>query len=183
MTGFSPISQKPKNTRYKEVCPWKFILCNTAWHWRKTEDPERPLSSTGEQQIRASAKAIRKMGLKFDLIITSTKKRSRQTAEIVAKTIGYPTESIIETDSVRPSALPQTTIDFIGQFKDKNSIFIAGHLPSLPKLASYLLSEGSEISIHFENGGLCCIAVEILSAGSGDLRYYTTPQQLQLIAG
>ena len=142
------------------------------------EDLERPLSPTGKAQIEKSAAAIRMMGLRFDLIIASTKKRSKQTADIVAKTIEYPVEAIVETESVKPTAPPKASIDFISQFRQKNSVLIAGHLPSLAKIASSLLTDDSEVSIRFENGGLCRIDIETLPAHNGVLRWYLTPEQL-----
>ncbi|MBU4211966.1 MAG: phosphohistidine phosphatase SixA [Kiritimatiellae bacterium] len=146
------------------------------------EDPERPLSSAGKVQIEKSAAAIRMMGLQFDVIIASTKKRSKQTAEIVAKVIEYHIESIVETETIKPSASPGSSLEFIGQFKQKNSVLIAGHLPSLAKIASMLLTQESEVAIQFENGGLCRIDVKTLPAHDGILRWYLTPEQLALIS-
>ena len=142
------------------------------------EDLERPLSPTGKAQIEKSAAAIRMMGLRFDLIIASTKKRSKQTADIVAKTVEYPVATIVETESVKPTAPPEASIDFISQFRQKNSVLIAGHLPSLAKIAASLLTDDSEVSIRFENGGLCRIDIETLPAHNGVLRWYLTPEQL-----
>ena len=43
----------------------------------KDEDPEEPLSREGEAQISVAAGAAKKIGLQFDVVIASTKKRSR----------------------------------------------------------------------------------------------------------
>ena len=40
----------------------------------KAKDPERPLSQQGLAQIETSARAIAKLGLRFDVIVASTKK-------------------------------------------------------------------------------------------------------------
>lgn len=146
------------------------------------EDPERPLSPSGKAQIEKSAAAIRVMGLRFDLIVASTKKRSKQTAHIVADAIGYPAGAVIETESVKPTAPPGESIDFISRFRQKNSILIAGHLPSLAKIASSLLAGNAEVAIRFENGGLCRIDIETLPAHNGVLGWYLTPAQLALIS-
>jgi len=129
------------------------------------QDPEEPLSHEGEAQITVAAGAAKKMGLQFEVVIASTKKRSRQTAEIVAGALGFPTEQIIETDKV-----------------SSKSVFIAGHLPSLAKLSSYLLTGGEGASIHFVRGGLGRIDLEALPNQGGELRWYLTPEQLNLIA-
>lgn len=147
----------------------------------EAEDPERPLSSAGRDQIETSAGAIRKMGLRFDAVVASTKKRSRQTAEIIAEAVGYPGESIVETESVKPSASPETALEYLAQFNDRNSVFIAGHLPSLTKLASSLLAKDSEVSIQFRNGGLCRIDAERLPAHNAVLQWCLTPDQLRVV--
>ena len=148
----------------------------------KDEDPEEPLSREGEAHISAAAGAAKKMGLQFDVVIASTKKRSRQTAEIVAGGLGFPTDQIIETDKVKAMTAPEETMDFLRQFENKKSIFIAGHLPSLAKLASYFLTGGESASIHFLRGGLGRIDLEAFPNKGGKLRWYLTPDQLNLIA-
>jgi phosphohistidine phosphatase SixA len=52
--------------------------------YAKDRDPERSLTPNGEDQIHSSGKALRKLGVDVDLIVSSPKKRARQTAEIVA---------------------------------------------------------------------------------------------------
>ena len=77
------------------------------------ENPDRPLSGAGISGIETAARAMAGMGLSFDLVISSRKQRSRQTAEIVAaerkghpllEAIGVPPGSVLIT----PSALMVT---------------------------------------------------------------------------
>ena len=48
-------------------------------------DAKRPLTVAGEKEMIVISKALRKMGVTFDVILTSPLKRARQTADIVAK--------------------------------------------------------------------------------------------------
>lgn len=148
----------------------------------KDEDPEEPLSREGEAQITAAAGAAKKMGLQFDVVIASTKKRSKQTAEMVTSVLGFPLDKIIETEKVKAMTPPEETIDFLRQFESSKSIFIAGHLPSLAKLASYFLTGDESVSIHFLRGGLGRIDLEAFPNKGAELRWYLTPDQLNLIA-
>jgi phosphohistidine phosphatase len=148
----------------------------------KDQDPEEPLSHEGEAQISVAAGAAKKMDLQFDAVIASTKKRSRQTAEIMAEALGFPTDQLIETEKVKAMTPPEETVDFLRQFENSKSIFIAGHLPSLAKLASYFLTGDESASIHFLKGGLCRIDLEGFPNEGGELRWYLTPDQLNLIA-
>jgi len=144
-------------------------------------DPERSLSPEGENQISASGQALQKMGIGFDLIVTSPKKRARQTAEIVARTVNYPVNDIETTETLQPTVPAQQAITFLTTHEDKRRVLLAGHLPSLGEIASRLLSEASSVSIRFEMGGVCRIDMDRLQVGAGQLRWYVTPDQLRLI--
>jgi len=61
-------------------------------------------------------------------------------------------------------------------------VLIVGHLPSVGEVASSLLTEGSKATIAFEMGGCCRIDVEELPTHAGQLKWYLTPDQLELIA-
>lgn len=149
----------------------------------KEENPEQPLSREGVAQIKASATALKKMGITFEVIIASTKKRSKQTAALVAEVTNYPYSDIVKTELAKPMTKAKETIDFLQQFVDEGPVLIAGHLPSLCEVASALLTDGSSVNIAFENGGLCRIDVSSLPTSAAELRYCLTADQLRLIAG
>ncbi|UCG11765.1 MAG: phosphohistidine phosphatase SixA [Deltaproteobacteria bacterium] len=147
----------------------------------KDEDPEESLSSDGQSQIAAAAQAIKRMGLDFDLIIASPKKRSRQTAAIVAEATGFPVENIVETELVKAMTPADETINYLKQFEDKEKVLIAGHLPSLAEVTSFLITSGSKATVQFERGGIGRIDVETLPSHEGKLRWYLAPEHLRLI--
>jgi phosphohistidine phosphatase len=148
----------------------------------KDEDPEEPLSPEGKKLVSKAARAIKKMGLKFDLIIASPKTRSQQTAALVAEAVGFPLEGIVETEKVKAMTPAEETIAYLAQFGEKDSILIAGHLPSLGEVTSALLTSGSKATIQFERGGIGRIDVDKLPTHEGKLLWYLTPAQLELIA-
>ena len=51
------------------------------------DDAERPLTPEGEAQQRQVCIAMKRLALKFDLVLSSPYERAKRTAEIVAKTI------------------------------------------------------------------------------------------------
>ncbi|OEU82780.1 MAG: phosphohistidine phosphatase SixA [Desulfobacterales bacterium S5133MH4] len=148
----------------------------------KEQDPEEGLGPEGEARISASGQALKKMGAAFDMILSSPKKRSRQTAAIVAQAVGFPLEKIIETKKVKAMAPPEETVQALSELSGAQRVLIAGHLPSVAEVASFLLTEGSKATVQFEMGGCCRIDVEELPTHSGRLRWYLTPAQLKLIA-
>jgi phosphohistidine phosphatase len=146
------------------------------------QDAERPLSAEGTAQVETAAEAIHRLRLHFDVMIASPKLRSRQTAAIVAARIGFPAHAIAETDLVTPSAPVDPALKYLAQFAAGETVFIAGHLPSLAQIAASLLTGLSGVAVHFENGGLCRIDVDTLPTHAGVLRWSLTREHLRLIA-
>jgi len=147
----------------------------------KNTDPERSLTPQGEEQIHLSAKALKKLGVKLDLVISSPKKRARQTAQIVAMEIGYPQDSIEVTEALEPTVPAQEFLSYLASQNLKNQVFLAGHLPSLGKIASALLSNASPVSIQFEMGCIVKIDIEKPQSHNGNLRWLLTGDQLSML--
>jgi len=148
----------------------------------KEQDPEEGLSPEGEVRIHTSGQALKKMGIAFDAVLSSPKKRSRQTAAIVAGEVGFPVERIAETKKVKAMAPPEETVQALSELSGAERVLVAGHLPSVAEVASFLLTEGSKAAVEFKMGGCCRIDVEHLPTHSGRLQWYLTPAQLKLIA-
>ena len=148
----------------------------------KEQDPEEGLGPEGKERIHASGQALKKMGITFDVILSSPKKRSKETAAIVAEEVGFPVEKIIETTNVKAMTPPDETVQALSELSGAERVLIAGHLPSVAEVASFLLTEGSKAAVQFEMGGCCRIDVENLPTHSGRLQWYLTPAQLKLIA-
>lgn len=148
----------------------------------KDKDPERSLTPRGDEQMHLSAKALKKMDISFDLIVTSPKKRAQQTASIVADELGYPQGEIKVSAALEPTAPAEDVLLFLASFSLKNRVFLAGHLPSLGEIASALMSEAFSIPLHFEMGGVVRIDTEDPKAHSGELRWFLLPHQLALLS-
>ena len=148
----------------------------------KDQDPDEGLSPEGKDRIHAGGQALKKMGVTFDAILSSPKKRSRQTAAIVAEEVGFPVERIVETKKVKAMTPPEETVQALSELSGAERVLIAGHLPSVAELASFLLTEGSKATVQFEMGGCCLIEVDELPTHSGRLRWYLAPSQLKLVA-
>jgi phosphohistidine phosphatase len=165
----------------REVIVMRVYLMQHGQAVSEEQDPQRPLSDTGRAQVETSATAIVRLGLKFDAMVVSSKVRSRQTAEIVAKVTGY-TGGLTEIDAFKPSADPEDGIAALARLSGRESVFIAGHMPSLVRIVSLLLTESGKVSVVFSNGGLCAIEAAELPTHKGTLLFSLTPDQLRLIA-
>lgn len=147
------------------------------------EDPERPLSREGVAQIQASAAAMKGMGIALDEIICSPKKRAHQTAALVAEGVNYPYSDIVKTEKVEPTVPPEEILTFLRQFRESRAVLIAGHLPSLARVAALLLGGDKAVVIRFENGGLCRIDTDDLISGEAELVFHIPAKQMKKLAG
>lgn len=149
----------------------------------QAEDPEEGLSEAGRAQIEASGRALKRLGLELDLILASPKKRSRQSAEIVARALGLGPEGIVQTEAVRAKAPAEETLVFLQGLAGRRAVLIAGHLPSLGLTAAFLLTRGAPLPVAVENGAVMRLDLERLEPGAAVLQWYLRRDQLGLLAG
>jgi len=116
-------------------------------------DPRRPLSERGRVEVERVASFLSRAGLRVSKIIHSTKLRARETAEILARHLGAPTE---EAEGLEPRADPRPWAERLQSSVE--DVMIVGHLPHLSRLASLLLlgREDAEV-IRFRYGGVYCL--------------------------
>ena len=105
-------------------------------------DIKRYLTEKGIKRTKKYAQVLAEKELKPDLIISSPAVRAIQTAEILAKTIGYPSEKI----EINPKLYFYPEEDLMNQIKETpdnfNSIFLVGHNPVWTDLADQLSENG-----------------------------------------
>jgi phosphohistidine phosphatase len=117
----------------------------------ETEDPERPLTDQGTDEVaRVAHQAVNVAGVRPARVVHSGKTRARQTAEVWAGLLGV---SVEEADGLAPNDHPGTWAERLGPFSD--DLLLVGHLPHLGRLAALLVT-GSPDSplIRFRPGGL-----------------------------
>lgn len=134
----------------------KLYLMQHALAYPTEEDIERPLNPTGVAQAKAAARGIKRLGLNFDLIIASPKRRAHQTAALVAESVRYPYSDIMTTEAVLPQSQPQQLLDLLREESAEHSILVVGHLPHLAKLSCQLLQGGA---LQIDNAGLTCFSL------------------------
>jgi phosphohistidine phosphatase len=125
-----------------------------AFAYSAEEDAERPLNPDGVKQAKQSASGIKRLGLVFDLIMTSPKRRAKQTAALVAEQVRYPYSDIMTTEALLPDRAPEELLELLQKESTDSRILIVGHLPHLACLAEALTRGGDLI---FENAGLTCL--------------------------
>lgn len=146
------------------------------------EDPERHLNNKGIKQSHIAGKALKKLGVNLDQIISSPKARARQTAEIIAEEVGYQKGLIEITKTLEPNSPAKDVIAYLNKFADKKRVLLAGHLPSLGYITSELTCGKAYVSVHFEVCNICRVDVDQIQNSTGELCWFLTQEHLNYIA-
>lgn len=141
---------------------------------REEEDPSRPLSDKGIEDIKKVASYISRLNIEVDEVLHSGKLRAKQTAEIFAEKLRS-AKGVSETDGIAPLDDPGIWAE---RLKDiTTSLMLVGHLPHLARLSSLLLCGDMEKNaIAFRMGGIVCLRRD--ETGKWSLQWMIIPEIL-----
>ena len=146
-------------------------------------DFDRPLTTEGEQKLRRVVKAMRNLGLSFDLVLSSPYVRARQTAEIAAAAFAAG-KSLALWESLGADGNPR---EFIAELRTLQpppaSVLLVGHEPFLSTLVGLLVSGAARSVVTLKKAGLCKLNVETLKVGRcASLEWLLSPRQMLLMS-
>jgi phosphohistidine phosphatase len=140
------------------------------------DDDERPLTSKGERKIKAIAKAMKDLGISFDIILSSPLVRARQTAEIIAQALKAK-ERLELIEALAPQESAKPLIEFLIEQGAVKDVLLVGHEPFLSRLISLLISGSSGASVLLKKGGFCKLSSDGLKHGRcATLEWLLTPK-------
>ena len=143
------------------------------------DDAKRPLSEAGMSRLRESARGLSRLGVSFDVIVTSPLVRTRQTAEIVAAGVD-PRPHIVSAESLAPGGSMAAVMADLEKHAKRERIALVGHEPGIGELAARLA--GSRHPIAFKKGAVCRIDVDDLPPeGPGELRWFLSSKILRAL--
>lgn len=145
-------------------------------------DFARPLTAKGERQLRQGCPALRKMRLKWDLILSSPLLRARQTAEIVANELKLK-KRLCFSEHLRPGGDQTQLLAELNRLRPApETILLVGHEPDLSDLISRLVTGKTGGGFALKKGGLAKLEAEKLSARQcATLAWQLTPKQMKLM--
>jgi phosphohistidine phosphatase len=126
-------------------------------------DAERRLTAKGEDQARTAGAALRKLGVKPDLCLTSPKVRARDTAELACKEL--------RCDYKVEPRLAGGRFDALDLAAGLGEVILVGHEPDF----SNVIGELTGGRVDLKKGGIA--AVE-----DGDLKVLLRQKELKAIA-
>ena len=124
-------------------------------------DSERPLTDKGRKKMRKIARALRHLGVEFDLILSSPYIRACETAEILADVFKMK-KKIVFSDNLIPLGNPELLIGEINEKYTVDSLAIVGHEPHLSSLVGLLVADSSKIEVTLKKGGVCYLSADDL---------------------
>lgn len=138
-------------------------------------DADRPLTREGRDRMECEAKAIEKLCLDLDYIVTSPLLRAKQTAQLVAQRLGD--TKIVEDPRLADGFNLERLGDILASHSDAQSIMLVGHEPSMSATigraignASVELKKAALAGIEFADRGsqsgtlFCLIPPKVLVA-------------------
>jgi phosphohistidine phosphatase len=137
------------------------------------EDDERPLTPKGERRMRQIGRALRRLRLKLDRIVSSPLPRALRSAEIVADVLGI--SFLLDKDEALRANQSAASIKewLAGQSEDR--LLIVGHDPSFSELVSLLATGKTDPPVcELRKGGMAAFCG--LADGSYRLDWLARPR-------
>lgn len=141
-------------------------------NWDAARDAERPLTDEGIKKMKVEAKAIERLDLGLDVILSSPYTRARQTAQSVADQLGL---KVIDDDQLAPGFDADRLRDVLRRYPNAESIMLVGHEPSFSAAISQLIGGGQ---IVMKKGSLARVDVDSIDSLRGELVWLLTPKLL-----
>ena len=143
------------------------------------DDTKRPLTDEGMSRLRKAARSLARLGVSFDVILTSPLVRTHQTAEIVAAAFS-PKPPIVNVDALAPDGSTAAVIAELENHVKRTRIAIVGHEPGIGELGARLI--GTRHEMEFKKGAIARIDVDQLPPkGPGTLRWFISPKFLRAL--
>ena len=141
------------------------------------DDTKRPLTNAGMTRLRRSTRGLERLGISFDVILTSPLVRTRQTAEVISEELES-RPHVVDAESLAPCGTFQGVMAELEKHNRRTRIALVGHEPGIGELAALLI--GTRHPIEFKKGAVCRIDVNALPPSApGDLRWFLTPKALR----
>jgi phosphohistidine phosphatase len=141
------------------------------------QDERRELTAEGIQKMRQAVKGLRNLELAADFIASSPLIRAVQTAEIVAEALKF-RQPVAEWDELAPEAPVEGVFTRLTEVRDRNSVWLVGHQPSIGWLACYLICENSKTSLPFKKGAVLAVRIDDVPPRSAGELLWLLPSKL-----
>jgi phosphohistidine phosphatase len=148
----------------------------------RSQDAERALTAKGKEELEDVARGISRLKIDPDRIISSPLKRSRETAELVARTLKQ-RDKVELWDELKPEGSKQQFYERLSKLKPESTVLCVGHEPYLTQAINELMGHQGAARIVLKKSGLARLSIRtFLPKPEGELRWLLTPRLLKRLA-
>ena len=152
------------------------------WRDWQREDRSRPLTEEGIEKTEKAVKGLVRLGVTPTQLLSSPYLRTRQTADIVKKTLGF-TGDLQMCTELRPDASPEDFLNMLAAFSEDDCVFCVSHEPLLGHTAGAMVLGQPVSGLSFKKAGACCIRFHGKPrSGNGVMHWWLEPAQLRKLA-
>ena len=153
------------------------------------KDIKRELTVSGKKEVVEIAKSLKKLGVNFNVIISSPLTRAFQTAKIIAEKYNL-TEQIEQSEELKPDGSKGSLYNKLSKLSIDSVILIVGHEPYLSSMINDIISNSDADrnnnknynNIILKKAGLSRIKIiSTVPKLKGELRWLLTPRILKKI--
>lgn len=138
------------------------------------DDASRPLTADGRKSMKREAKAMDDLNLGLTLIITSSLKRAKQTADIVARRLKLE-DRLIQDGRLAETVDANVVAEILRDHGAAETVMLVGHEPDFSRTIGEL-SGGANIVL--KKGGLARIDLADSTSTSGEMVWLIPPKLL-----
>lgn len=132
-------------------------------------DRARRLTGDGVAESRTVGAALKRLGVKLDLIVTSPAVRATETARIVSQALNI---EMVDDDSLLPGCRLRDLESVVGRFPHAEQLMIVGHEPDFSEIIAVLT--GGRVVM--KKGGLARLTVHGIEPHGAHLEWLVTPK-------
>lgn len=145
----------------------------------QARDAERSLTAEGKEELEVVARAMSRLRIDPDRIVTSPLKRSRETAAVVAKAMKC-RDKVEVWDELKPEGSKQEFYKRLSRLKPESVVVCVGHEPYLTEAANGLMGHQGGARIVLRKCGLARLSIKsFVPRAEGELRWLLTPKLLR----
>jgi phosphohistidine phosphatase len=121
----------------------------------KSEDPERPLTEQGRNDVARVAQFAKRAEIEVFQIRHSGKCRAEETAQILAEYL-KPDYGVLAIEGLAPSGDVRRVAELLS--RETRSLMFVGHRPFMDRLVGLLVASDREcMVVRFQKGGIVCL--------------------------
>lgn len=145
----------------------------------RARDVERSLTAEGKEELEDVARSLARLKIKPDNIVSSPLKRSRETADIVAKALKQRGKVEI-WDELKPEGSKLELFKRLSKLKPESTVLCVGHEPYLSQAINEVMGHQGPPRILLRKCGLARLSVKAFNPKvEGELRWLLTPRLLK----